>query len=83
MRLYCDNSSTQLRYFHVNLDSRILGTQVRAVNYFAKLDGPTFVAWGARGLTSVSQTVRPGNPTCQGYNTISGPPDVFFFVPER
>lgn len=121
IHLYCDNSSTRLKYFHVTFSQSILGTHVhagdfigygstlgtgqarstswkfssnidiavseenddRTEDYFSRLDGPTFAAWGARGVTSLSQTTRAGNVTCSGYNASTGPPDIVFFTPER
>ena len=121
VHLYCDNSSTRLKYFHLNFAQSLLGSHVHAgdvlgyastlgtgqarsnswnfssnfdvavseeddtstEDYFAKLDGPTFAAWGARGLTAVSPTIRADNPTCSVYNALSGPPDIFFFTPPR
>lgn len=121
VHLYCAAGSTSLRYFHITLNSGILGSHVSAgeflgyatmlnigqtssgtwqnssnfdiavsdgndnttVDYFAKLDGPTFAAWSARGLTSLSQTINPGNPTCTNFDSNPGSPDVFSFSPVR
>ena len=52
-------------------------------DYFAKLDAPTFAAWSARGLTSVAQTINPGNPTCTSFTSNPGSPDIFSFSPAR
>jgi len=116
IHLYCDNSSTAVRYFHVNFTPGSLG-HVRAgdflgfasmlgagqtpatawtfssnfdvavtegsdqntVNYFSKLSATALAAWAARGLTSIAQTINPGNPVCGGYNLNNA--DVFLFAP--
>ncbi len=117
--LYCDHSSTMVRYFHLNLRDGLLGQHVRAAdalgyasmvgtgqapsaawqyssnfdiavsdgddssteNYFAKLDAAAFAAWASRGLTAVSQTINPGNPTCASFGSSIGSPDVFTLTP--
>jgi hypothetical protein len=119
IHLYCDNSSTGLRYFHVNVTPGLLGQHVRAgdllgyavmlgpgqspaatwqfssnfdvgviqgddsvtVNYFAALSGSALGAWAARGVTSVSQTVYPGNPTCASYSSYIGGPGILPLTP--
>ncbi len=121
VHLYCDGSSTALRYFHITLTTGTLGSHVSAgqalgfatmvgtgqtasgtwqnssnfdiavvdgndnstSDYFANLDGPTFAAWSARGLTSLSQTINPGNPTCANFGSNPGSPDIFSFTPVR
>lgn len=121
VHLFCDHSSTSLRYFHLTTDSSHLGRHVnagdllgfgamaqagqppsgswqnspdidvavndgddsRTQNYFASLDGPTFAAWSARGVTSLSQTVKPGNVTCANFSGYIGSADVFSFTPVR
>ena len=121
LHLNCDNSSTALRYFHLNFDPGMVGRHVRAgdflgyasmlgtgqspsaiwqyssafdiavsdgddrntENYFATLSASAFAAWGPRGLTSVSQTLTPGNPTCSGYSADIGNPDIFLLTPVR
>jgi hypothetical protein len=52
-------------------------------NYFAALDASTFAAWAARGLTSVAQTVNPGNPVCTSFLSAPGSRDIFVFTPIR
>lgn len=119
IHLYCDGSSTSLRYFHINMPPGTLGQRVRAgdflgyavllgtgqnpsaswqfssnfdiavvegddsvtVNYFAKLSASAFAAWAARGVTSVAQTLNPGNPTCPDFSSTIGRPDVVSFTP--
>ena len=119
--LYCDNSSTGLRYFHLNINPGVNGAHVSAgdllgfatmlgtgqnpsgtwqnssnfdiavyegdddhtENYFSKLDAATFAAWSTRGLTSVANTVNPGNPTCTSFISNPGSPDIFSFSPPR
>ena len=122
LHLYCDNSSTSVRYFHLAFTQGLLGQHVHAgdlmgyasmvgtgqapsvtwqnssnfdvaviqkgndnttQNYFAALDASTFAAWAARGLTSVVQTVNPGNPTCASFLSAPGSPDIFVFTPAR
>ena len=61
IHLYCDGSSTALRYFHA----------------------AAFGAWSARGVTSVSQTVNAGNPTCTTYSANIGDRGIFVFSPQR
>jgi hypothetical protein len=121
VHLYCDKSSTSLRYFHLvfaagligqhvsagaligaasmvgtgqtpsvtwqnssNFDVAVIdGTDDRTTNYFSKLDGPTFAAWSARGITSVVRTINPGNPTCASFLSGVGSPDVVSLAPIR
>ena len=65
-----------------NFDIAVVeGEDDRSENYFSKLDGPTFAAWAARGVTSVSQTIVPGNPNCTSYNANVGGPGIFVFTP--
>jgi hypothetical protein len=120
LHLVCDNSSTRLRYFHVNFTSAVVGKHVSAgeflgyasmvgtgqapsqawnfssnfdiavsegddrttENYFSKLSPAALSAWGARGLTSPSQAIVPGNPTCAQFNP-AGNAGVFAFTPLR
>jgi len=117
--LYCDNSSTGIRYQEITFTPGILGQHVRAgdvvayadllgngqspaatwqfssnfdigvfegddsvaVNYFAKLSPAALAAWAARGVTSVAQTLNPGNPTCASFGSNIGQPDVVSFTP--
>jgi hypothetical protein len=51
-------------------------------NYFSKLSPAALSAWGARGLTSPSQAIVPGNPTCAQFNP-AGNAGVFAFTPLR
>jgi|SRR5579871_646488 len=119
MHLYCDKSSTLLRYFHINMAAGILGAHVNAgdflgfasmlgtgqtpsvtwqnssnfdiavadgddnatENYFSKLSATAFAAWSARGVTSVPQTINPGNPTCASFTSNPGSPDIVSFTP--
>ena len=132
LHLFCDNSTTVLRYFHVNFDHSILGAHVDAgepvgyaalVNidggpaqewqyssnfdlgvsddntsggvvidngvdgpsedYFARLTPAAFTAWSVRGLTSVSQTINPGDPTCTSYSSNIGSADIVVLNPLR
>jgi len=55
----------------------------RTENYFARLDATAFAAWAARGLTSISQTINAGNPTCSSYSSNVGDPGIFVFTPAR
>ena len=50
-------------------------------DYFAKLDGPTFAAWSARGLTTVAQTISRATGPCTSFTSNPGSPDIFSFVP--
>lgn len=50
-------------------------------NYFSKPSSSAFAAWAARGLSSPSQTINPGNPVCSGFASGVGSPDVFSFSP--
>ena len=50
-------------------------------DYFAKLNAPTLAAWSTRGLSSVGQTINPGNPKCPAFASGVGSPDVFSFTP--
>ncbi len=119
IHLSCDNSSTALRYFHINVAPGTLGQHVKAgdflgyasmlgtgqspsatwqnssnfdivvtegndnstEDYFAKLSASAFSAWGVRGLTSVAQTINPGNPTCSSFSSNIGAQDIFSFTP--
>ena len=117
--LYCDSSSTMVRYFHLDLAAGGPGAHVHAgdflgyaamvgtgqvpsatwqnssnfdiavsegddnstEDYFAKLGSSAFAAWAPRGLTSVSQTINPGNPTCPTFASNPGSPDILSFTP--
>ena len=119
--LFCDNSSTSLRYFHLNFAAGLVGQHVtagaflgyaslvgtgqtpsptwqnssnfdiavidgddsRTENYFSALDAATFAAWNARGITSVGQTINPGNPTCANFLSGVGSPDILSLNPVR
>ena len=119
IHLFCDNSSTGLRYFHINVTPGTLGQHVKAgdflgyavmlgtgqtpaatwpfssnfdiaviegddsvtVDYFAKLTASAFAAWAPRGLTFLSQTLFPGNPTCASYSSYIGDPGILSFTP--
>jgi hypothetical protein len=59
------------------------GNDNGAEDYFAKLSSSAFAAWGARGLTSVSQTINSGNPTCSSYSSNIGDPGIFSFSQAR
>jgi hypothetical protein len=121
VHLFCDHSSTSLRYFHLNFAPALLGHHVnageflgfgamaqagqppsgswqnspnvdvavndgddsRTRNYFSSLDGASFAAWSVRGVTSISQTIKPGNPTCASFSAYIGSADVFSFTPAR
>lgn len=121
VHLFCDNSSTSLRYFHLNVNAGLLSHHVNAgdflgygamaqagqppsgswqnspnidiavntgddshtQNYFASLDAAAFAAWSVRGVSSVSQTIKAGNPTCQSYSAYIGTADVLSFSPAR
>lgn len=121
VHLYCDGSSTSLRYFHLNFAAGLVGQHVtagaflgyasmlgtgqtpsvtwqnssnfdvavidgddsRTVNYFSRLDAATFAAWNGRGVTSVAQTINPGNPTCATFLSGVGSPDVLSLTPVR
>ena len=121
VHLYCDHSSTSLRYFHLVFDASLIGQHVtagtrigaasmlgsgqapsvtwqnssnfdiavidgddsRTQNYFSKLDAATFAAWSARGITSVAQTINPGNPTCANFLSGVGSPDIISLTPVR
>jgi hypothetical protein len=121
VHLYCDGSSTSLRYFHINLTASLLGHHVKAgdllgygvttqagqapasswqnssnidiavnagddsrtQNYFSSLDAPTFAAWSVRGLTSMSQTIVPGDPSCATFASAIGGIGIFSFTPSR
>ena len=121
VHLFCDDSSTSVRYFHLNFAPALLGQHVTAgdfvrfaslaaagqswpnwrtsspmdiaVNfgddsktqdYFASLDGAAFAAWSARGVTSISQTTKPGNVSCTNWQAYPGSPnDVLSFTPAR
>ena len=122
LHLYCDSSSTSVRYFHLIFDAGTIGRHFTAgdfmgyasmvgtdqtpsvtwqnssnfdvavipsgndattENYFSALNAATFAAWSARGLTSVAQTINPGNPTCSAFLSAPGSPDIFVFTPAR
>ena len=121
MHLYCDNSSTALRYFHLVFDPGLVGKHVtagsllgtasmvgdgqspaatwqnssnfdiavsdqddsRTENYFAMLGASAFAAWAGRGITSVGQTAKPGNPSCPSYTSQVGDPDIPELAPAR
>ena len=121
VHLFCDHSSTALRYFHLNLAASLLGHHVNSgdflgygamaeagqppsgswqnspsidiavsegddthtEDYFAKLDGPSFAAWSVRGVTALSQTINPGNPTCSTWSAYIGDRDILSFSPIR
>jgi hypothetical protein len=122
LHLFCEKSSTSVRYFHLMFDASTIGQHFQAgdligyasmvgtgqspsntwqnssnfdvavipngddattQNYFAALDAATFSAWAGRGLTSVSQTVNPGNPVCSNFLSAPGSPDIFVFTPVR
>ena len=121
VHLYCDNSSTSVKYFHLNFDPSLLGHHVssgdfvgfaalaqagqswsnwqtsspmdiavnvgddsRTQDYFASLDGAAFAAWSVRGVTSISQTTKPGNVSCANWQAYPGSPnDVLSFSPVR
>ena len=51
-----------------------------ALRYF---HAAAFGAWSARGVTSVSQTVNAGNPTCTTYSANIGDRGIFVFSPLR
>lgn len=52
-------------------------------NYFSALSATAFAAWASRGLTSVGQTINPGNPACANFLSAPGSPDIFLFTPAR
>jgi hypothetical protein len=119
--VYCDGSTTAVRYFHLAINAGVSGHHVNAgdflgyavmvgtgqqpsatwqnssnfdiavvengddntTDYFAALDGPTFAAWGTRGLTQLSQTINPGNPVCSSFISGVGSRDVLSFSPVR
>lgn len=121
LHLFCDNSSTMVRYFHLAFAQGLLGQHVTAgtflgyatlvgtgqspsatwqnssnfdiavsetddtstEDYFVKLSPAAFGAWAARGVTSVSQTINPGNPTCTSFASSIGDPDILSFTPIR
>ena len=121
VHLYCDASSTRLRYFHLNFPPSLVGRHVQAGellgyasmvgrgqlperawyyssnfdiavsdgdyrrtdNYFARLSPAAFAAWGARGLTAVSQTNDGANPTCSSYSSDVGGPGILQLSPPR
>jgi hypothetical protein len=67
-----------------NFDIAVVeGNDDRTEDYFAKLDGPTFAAWAARGVTSIAQTVNPGNPVCPSFTSNIGDRDILSFTPVR
>jgi hypothetical protein len=47
----------------------------------AKLSPAAFAAWAVRGVTSVAQTLNPGNPTCGSFSSNIGQPDILSFTP--
>jgi len=57
------------------------GDDSHTENYFSKLSAAAFAAWASRGLTSVSDTINPGNPTCSSFRSSVGDADVFSFTP--
>ncbi len=59
------------------------GDDSRSEDYFSKLDAPTFAAWSARGITSISQTIVPGNPSCTSYSSEIPFPGIVVFSPLR
>lgn len=69
--------------FSSNFDIAVFqnGNDADTVNYFAALSASAFSAWAARGVTSVGQTLNPGNPTCASFNSSIGQPDIVSFVP--
>jgi hypothetical protein len=119
IHLFCDGSSTQVRYFHIIYLPAVFNARVKAgdvlgaasmvgtgqaasvtwqnssnfdiavsdggdnatEDYFAKLNSTAFAAWAARGLSSVAQTINPGNPTCPNFLSAPGSPDIFSFTP--
>ncbi len=121
IHLYCDGSSTAIRYFHINYSPGSLGQHVaagafigyasllqdgappaaiwqqsqnfdisvvdgddnNAENYFAKLDTAAFAAWGARGLTSLSQSYASPTRDCSTYSSNVGDPGIFVLTPGR
>lgn len=121
VHLYCDGSSTSLRYFHLNFTPGLVGQHVaagaflgyasmvgtgqtpsvtwqnssnfdiavidgddsRTENYFSRLDAATFAAWSERGITSVAQTISPGNPTCANFLSGVGSRDIISLTPVR
>ncbi len=121
VHLFCDASSTSIRYFHLNFDPGLLEQHVTAgafvgyaamvgtgqapsttwyyssnfdvsvadgddsatENYFARLSPSAFAAWDPRGVTSLAQTSHGGNPTCAGYSSDVGNPDILVLSPSR
>ena len=70
--------------FSSNFDIGVFeGNDADTVNYFAALSATAFAAWAARGVTSVSQTLNPGNPTCSTFGSSIGQPDIVSFTPVR
>ena len=57
------------------------GDDTNTINYFAALSADAFGVWAARGVTSVAQTLNPGNPTCAAFNSYIGQPDIVAFTP--
>jgi hypothetical protein len=53
----------------------------KTVDYFAALDASAFAAWAERGVTSVAQTIYPGNQTCTTYSSNIGDPWIIAFSP--
>ena len=67
-----------------NFDIAVVeGNDNNTTDYFAKLSPSAFAAWAPRGLTDVSQTINPGNPTCPAFSSNVGSPDIFSFTPVR
>lgn len=57
------------------------GSDTSTIDYFSALSTPAFSAWAARGVTSVAQTINPGNPTCGSFNASIPAPDIVSFIP--
>lgn len=71
-------------YYSSNLDVAVAeGSDSTTENYFTRLSPAALAAWNARGVTSLSQTVTPGNPTCSRYNSDITNPGIFVFSPTR